>query len=230
MPTPGDPGSGSLNGDAGTLGPTAPAHEDDAAPKHGSFVSRIVPVVLILGALAAATAVALGAGAVNLPGTGDAKVSTDQAAVTRQMAANQRWASATCSTVVGWKNEVQYDLHGLTLSLGAIPRVQAAIGATTRMVDSIEKLALPPALQSAQGRALVEQLRSDIQSGAHGVESAASSVASGNVGAIATLLSDLENARSIEAQIAGHLRDVASELGVSMASSPACRQLIGLNL
>jgi hypothetical protein len=89
---------------------------------------------------------------------------------------------------------------------------------------------LPPALQSAQGRALVEQLRSDIQSRAHGVESAASSVASGNVLAIGTLLSDLGNARSIEAQVAGRVRNVASELGVSMASSPACRQLIGLNL
>jgi hypothetical protein len=230
MPAAGNTGSSSSDGDAPRLGRTTPAHGDDAAPKHGSLARRIVPVAFILVALAAAIAVALGAGAANLPGTGNAKASTDQAAVTRQMAANRRWASATCSTVVGWKNEVQHDLHGLTLSLGAIPRVQAAIGATTRMVDSIEKLALPPALQSAQGRALVEQLRSDIQSHAHGVESAASSLAGGNVGALGTLLSDLANAPSVEAQIAGRLRDVASELGVSMASSPACRQLVGLNL
>lgn len=230
MPAPGETGSSSSDGDASPLGRAAPAHGDDAAPGRGSLLSRIVPVALILGALAAATAVALGAGAGSLSGTGDAKASTDQAAVTKQMAANQRWASATCSAVVGWKDEVQRELHGLTLSLGAIPRVQAAIGATTHMLDSIEKLGVPPALQSAQGRGLVEQLRSDIQSRAQGVESAASSVAGGNVGAISTLLSDLANAPSIEAQIAGRLRDVASELGVSMASSPACRQLVGLNL
>jgi hypothetical protein len=193
-------------------------------------VSRVVAVVFILGALAAATAVALGTGAVKLTGSGTARASTQQAAAARQMAANQQWASATCSTVLGWRNEIQNDLHGLTLSLGAIPRVQDAIGATTRMVDSIEELGLPPALQGAQGRAQVDQLRSDVRSHVHGIEGAASSVAAGNIGAIGTLLSGLGNTQSMERQIFGHLRGVASELGVSLASSPSCRQLVGLNL
>ena len=132
--------------------------------------------------------------------------------------------------MVGWKNEIRRDLHGLTLSLGAIPRVQDAIGATTRMVDSIEKLGLPPALQRAQGRAQVDQLRSDARSRVQGIESAASNVAGGNLEAIGTLLSDLGNAASMEGQIVGQLRDVASELGVSLASSPSCQQLVGLKL
>ena len=193
-------------------------------------MSRVLPVVFILGALAAAIAVALGTGGVTLPGRGNAKLSAQQAAAARQMAANQQWASTTCSTVVGWKNEIQRDLRGLTLNLGTIPRVQDAIGATTRMVDSIEKLGLPPALQSAEGRVQVDRLRSDVQSRLHGIESAASSVAGGNLGAIGILLSDLRNVPSLESQVVGHLRDVASDLGVSAASSASCRQLVGLQL
>ena len=153
MPAPGDQSPSSFDADPPAVAPTSPAHGDVAASEHSSFVSRVVPVVVILGALAAATAVALGTGAFKLPGSSSARASTQQAAATRRMAVNQQWASATCSTVVGWKNEIQHDLHGLTLSLGAIPRVQDAIGATTRMVNSIEKLGLPPALQGAQGRA-----------------------------------------------------------------------------
>jgi hypothetical protein len=187
-------------------------------------------VLFILGVLAAATAVALATGAVRPPGSGDANVSSQQAAGARQMVANQQWASVTCSTVVGWKNEIQRDVHGLTLSLGVIPRVQDAIVATSRMADSIEKLGLPPALQGAEGRAQVDQLRSDVQSHVHAIESAASSIAGGNLGAIGTLLSDLGNAQSMEGQIVGRLRGVASELGVSFASSPSCRQLVAFKL
>lgn len=208
----------------------ARAHGDLGASRHGSLVSRIVPVMFIIGAVAAATAVALGTGAVKLPGSGNGRLSSQQAAADRQLAADQQWASTTCSTVVVWKSDVQRDLHGLTLSLGAIPRVQDAIGATTRMVDSIEKLGLPPALQSGQGRSQLEQLRSDLLSHLHGLESAASSVAAGNLGAIGTLLSDLANARSTEGQVLGRLRDLAPELGVSLASSPSCRQLVGVKL
>ena len=230
MPHRSDQGSSACDADASALGRATPAHGDAAAPEHGSLVSRVAPVAFILGALAAATAVALGTGAVKLPGAGNAKVGSQQAAAARQMAANQQWASATCSTVVGWKNEIQRDLHGLTLSLGAIPRVQDAIVATTRMADSIETLGLPPTLRSAERRAQINQLRSDIQSHMHGIESAATSVAGGNLGAIGTLLTDLENARSMEGEIVGRLRDVASQLGVSFASSPSCRQLAGLKL
>jgi hypothetical protein len=64
----------------------------------------------------------------------------------------------------------------------------------------------------------------------HGIESAASSVAGGNLGAIGTLLSDLGKAPSVGRQIVGQVRDVASELGVSLASSPSCRRLVGLKL
>jgi hypothetical protein len=230
MPAPGDQNSSSRDADALALAPAAPARGDAAAPRYAGLMSRVVPVLLILGALAAATAAALGTGAVTLPGTGNAQARTEQATAARQTAANQQWASVTCSTVLGWKNEIQRDLQGLTLSLGAIPRVQDAIGATTRMVDSIEKLGLPPALQGAQGRAAVDQLRSDLQSHVHGIENAAGSVAGGNLGAIGTLLSDLGNAPSMKGQIVGDLREVASELGVSLASSSSCQQLVGLKL
>jgi hypothetical protein len=87
-----------------------------------------------------------------------------------------------------------------------------------------------PALQGPQGRAEVDQLRSDVESRLHGIESAASSVAGGNLGAIATLFGYLRNAPSTEGRIVGQVRDTASELGVSLASSPSCRQLVGLKL
>jgi hypothetical protein len=186
--------------------------------------------MFILAALAAVIALALGAGAGKSPGTAGSKVSAQQAAAARQMAANQAWTSATCSTVVSWKNEIQRDLHGLTLSLGAITQIQDAIGATSRMVDSIEKSALPPALQGAQARAEIAQLRSDVQSQMHGIESAASGVASGNFTAIGTLLNSLGNVPTTARRIVGHVRDVASELGVSLAASPSCRQLVGVKL
>jgi hypothetical protein len=229
MPAPGDHSPSSFDANPPSFGPSAPAPADPAAPERELLVSRVVSVVFILGALAAAIAVALGTGAVKLPGSANAKVSAQQAAA-RQMAANQQWASATCSAVVGYKNEIQRDMHGLTFSLSAIPRVQDAIGATTRVMDSIEKLGLPPALQSAEGRAELDQLRADVQSHVQGIESAASSAADGNLAAISTLLNDLGNAPSIGGQIVGHLREAASELGVSLASSPSCRQLVGLKL
>jgi hypothetical protein len=56
MPAPGDQSPSSFDADAPAFAPTAPAHRDAAAPGHRSLVSRVVPVVLILGALAAATA------------------------------------------------------------------------------------------------------------------------------------------------------------------------------
>src|SRR5262249_5069595 len=145
-------------------GHQSPSSVDADAPEHRSLARRVVPFVCILGALVATIAVVLAIGAVKLPGTGDARATTQRAAAAGQMAANQQWASATCSTVVGWKNEIQHDLHGLTLSLGAIPRVQDAIAATNRMVGSIDKLGLPPALQSAHGRAQIDQFRSDVRS------------------------------------------------------------------
>ena len=64
----------------------------------------------------------------------------------------------------------------------------------------------------------------------NGFESAASRVAGGNLGAIGTLLSDPGKAPSMERQIVGQVRDVASELGVSLASSPSYRRLVGLKL
>jgi len=52
---------------------------DPAAPDRESFVSRVVPILFILGALAAVIAAALGTGAVTQPGSGNAKVSSQQA-------------------------------------------------------------------------------------------------------------------------------------------------------
>lgn len=230
MTAPGDQTPNSPDANAPAFGSDGPSPGAPAAPEPGSRVGRIVPVIFIVGALVAAIAITIGTGAIALPGSGSANLSAQQTADVRQLAANRQWASATCSTVLGWKNEIQRDVHGLTLSLSAIPRVQDAIGATTRVANSIKKLGLPPALRSAEGRAELDQLRSDVRSHVQSIESAAASVAGGNLAAIGTLVSDLRTAPSMGDRIVGHLRVVASDLGVSLASTPSCRALVGVKL
>ena len=61
------------------------------------------------------------------------------------------------------------------------------------------------------------------------IEDDARSVAGGNIAAIGTLLTDLKNDRAAGPQMVDRLRQVVSvDLGLSLAHTRACQQLIGI--
>jgi hypothetical protein len=239
MGAPGDLSPDSTDAEPQVVGPVAPANHAPhrpVAPATGREISvgkRLGRVLLIMGGIAAAVLVALSTGAITLPGARDSTQSTRTSAqaslAAKRMAANQQWASATCTNILDWKNEIQRDGTNLNLGFGVLARIQDAIAATTRMSNEVNKLGLPPAAQTAQARAETGQLRSDIQSRVHNIEGSAGSVASGNLAAIGTLLSDLENDTVVGTQIVTELRHVLSvDLGLSLVETPACRQLVGI--
>ena len=208
-----------------------PASGDNSP--NSSVGRRLGRALLILGAIAAVVAVEVGTGAVTVPGTQDSAQSTQTSAqaslAAQRMAANQQWASATCTNVLHWKNEIRRDATSLNFGFGAVARIQDAISATTRMMSEINKLGLPPAAQTTQARAEIDQLRSDIESRVHNIEGAAGSVADGNLGAIGALLSDLQTDTVVGTQIVNELRHVVSvDLGLSLIETRACRQLVGI--
>jgi hypothetical protein len=134
-----------------------------------------------------------------------------------------------CSNVLDWKNELRRDATSLDLGSGAVARIDDAIAATTRMLNKLEKLGLPPAAQTPQARAEVAQLRSDIESRVHGIETAVGSVASGNLAALGTLFGDLQSDKVMGTQIVSELRHVLSvDLGLSLVETRACRELVGI--
>lgn len=188
---------------------------------------------MIMGVLAGAVLVAVSTGALTVPGPRDSSQSTQtsaQAAVAaKRMAANQRWASATCTNVLDWKNQIQRDAASLNFGLGALARIEDAIAATTRMSNQLDQLGLPPGAQTAQARAEIDQLRSDIEARAHDIQGAADSVASGKLSAIGALLGSFESDAVVGTHIANELRNVVSvDLGLSLAETRACRQLVGI--
>ena len=190
---------------------------------------RLGRVLLAVLGVAGAFVVAVSGGAIRLPGTHSGTQSA-QARALVSPAANRQWASATCTSILGWKNEIQRDAANLDLGLGALPRIQDAITATTRMLNKIGKLGLPPSVQNGQARADVEQLRTDLERRVHEIEDDARSVASGNIPAIATLLSDLKNDRAVAPQMVDRLRQIVSvDLGLSVVQSRACQQLLGIS-
>jgi hypothetical protein len=193
-----------------------------------SVAARMGRILLIMGGIAVAVVVAVSTGAITLPGAQDG-TRTTPASAQASLAANEQWASAMCTNVLAWKNEVQHDGTSLNLGFGPLARIQDAIAATTRMLNEVNRLGLPPAAQTAQARAEIDRLRSDLESRLQNVEGVAGSVASGNVAAIGTLLGDLENDGALGAQIAGELRRVVSvDLGLSLVETRACRQLVGI--
>ena len=239
MPAPGDSGRDSPDADPRVVGPAAPAEHAPHRPvapataREISLGTRLGRVLLIMGGITAAVLVAVSAGAITLPGAQDstqgAQTSAQASLAASRMAANQQWASTTCTNLLEWKNEIQRDATSLNLGFGALARIQDAIAATTRMSNEINKLGLPPAAQTAQARAEIDQLRSDIESRVHNIADAAGSVASGNLAAIGALLSDLENDTAAGTRIVTELRHVLSvDLGLSLVESRACRQLIGI--
>ena len=97
------------------------------------------------------------------------------------------------------------------------------------MLNKIDKLGLPPSVQTGQARADAERLRTDLQARVREIEEDARSVAGGNIAAIGTLLSDLKNDRAAGPQMVDRLRQIVSvDLGLSVVQIRACQQLIGI--
>ena len=201
---------------------------------YNQVYKRLGQVLLAIIGIVGAFVVAVSVGAITLPGThsgtqsAQARVLVSPAA--KLSAANRQWASATCTSILGWKNEIQRDAANLDLGLGALPRIQDAITATTRMLNKIGKLGLPPSVQNGQAQADAERLRADLQRRVREIEDDARSVAGGNIPAIATLLSDLKNDRAVGPQMFDRLRQIVSvDLGLSVVQIRACQQLIGIS-
>ncbi|HEV7176783.1 MAG TPA: hypothetical protein VGN29_14885 [Solirubrobacteraceae bacterium] len=195
---------------------------------------RLGRVLLAIIGVIGAFAVAVSVGAIRLPGAHSGTQSAQARALVspdaKRSAATMQWASATCTSILGWKNELQRDAANLDLGLGALPRIQDAITATTSMLNKIGKLGLPPSVQNGQARADAERLRTDLQRRVRQLEDDARSVASGNIPAIATLLSDLKNDRAVGPQMVDRLRQIVSvDLGLSVVQIRACQQLIGIS-
>jgi hypothetical protein len=238
MPAPGNNSPASPDVDPRVFGPVAPAQHTPhplrppATAGEISVAKRLGRVLLIMGGIVAGVVVAVSTGALTVPGAQDSAQSTQASAqaslAVKRMAADQQWASATCTNILDWKHEIQRDATSLNLGFGALARIQDAIAATTRMSNEVNKLGLPPDAQTAQARAEIDQLRSDIESRVHNIEGAAGSAAGGNLAAIGALLSDLENDTGLGTQIANELRHVLSvDLGLSLVETRACRQLVG---
>jgi hypothetical protein len=200
---------------------------------YNKVYKRLGQVLLALIGVGGAVVVAVSVGAITLPGTHSGTQSaqaSDLASVAaNRTAANRRWASATCTRILSWKNEIHRDAANLDLGFGALPRIQDAITATTRMLNTVDKLGLPPSVQTGQARADADQLRSDLKGRVREIKEDARSIAGGNIGAIGTLLSDLKNDRAEGPQMVNRLREIVSvDLGLSVVQIRACQQLIGI--
>jgi hypothetical protein len=238
MPAPDDRSPDSPAVDPQAFGSAAPdehAPHQPVAPataRESSLRKTLGRVLPIIGGIGAAVLVAVSTGVITVPGAQDSTQSTQTNAeaslAAKQRAANQLWASATCTNILDWKNHMQRDATSLDLGLGALARIQDAIAATTRMQNELNKLGLPPAAQTAKARAEINQLRSTIASRIRNIQGAAGSLASGNLAAIGTLISTL-NDTIVGPQIVNELRHVVSvDLGLSLVETRACRQLVGI--
>jgi len=202
---------------------------DKAEPSVGWRLAR---VTLVVCAVFAAATVAFSTGAVRIPrlsgGSENAQASDQAALAAQRTAADKQWASSTCTNILDWKNEIHRDGTSLDLGFGPVARVKDAVAATTRLLSQLDKLGLPPGAQTARARAELNQLRTDLTSHLRDLEGAASSVAGGNLAAIGTLVTDLENDKAFGTQITDELGNVVSvDLGLSLVETRACRQLAG---
>lgn len=186
--------------------------------------------VLILAGVSAAALLALATGAVSLPraeGTTHGTPTTaQQNLAAARTAANKQWAATTCTNILAWKNEIKRDATNLDLGFGAPARIQDAVGATTRMLSHI---GLPPTAQGARARADAEALRSELESRVRNLQADAGEATSGNLAAIGKLLTDLSQAKAAGAQMSNELQRVVTvDLGLSLAETHACRELVGI--
>ena len=190
-------------------------------------------VLLAGSATGIAVAFAVSLGLISFPGTHagaqSAQASDAASLAAQRMAATRRWASTACTSVLNWKNEIHRDATSLNLGFGALDRVQDAITATTRMLKTMDALGPPPSAQNGHARSDLQRLRSDLEARVRAIETDTHRVTSGNLTAIGTLVSDLESDRAVAPQLAGALRRIVSvDLGLSLAETRACRQLVGL--
>jgi hypothetical protein len=200
---------------------------------YNKVYKRLGHALLAMIGVGGALLVAVSVGAITLPGTHSGTQSAQArdlvSLAAKRTAANRQWASATCTSILSWKNEIHRDAANLDLGLGALPRIQDAIAATTRMLNKIDKLGLPPSVQTGEARADADRLRSDLQGRVREIEDDARSVAGGNIAAIGTLLSDIKNDRAVGPQMVDRLRQIVSvDLGLSAIQIRPCQQLIGI--
>jgi hypothetical protein len=209
-----------------------PAPHDNTQAREIPVPVRLIRISLVVFGVVAAAVVVLASGAISLPGLGNgaqARTSSQAALAAEREAANSQWAAATCTNILDWKKEIERDGTSLDLGFGPSARIKDAIDATRRMLTELDNLGLPPAAQNVQARAQIEQLRSDLQSRLEAIEGTASSVASGNLLAIGTLVDDLASDKVIGSQLASELSHVVSvDLGLSLVETKACRQLVGI--
>jgi hypothetical protein len=190
-------------------------------------------LLLIMGAISAALIIALAAGVVTPPGAPDgtpaAQASTRASAAARRAAANAQWASGVCMTILDWKNELHRDESSLDLGFGPVARVQDAVAATSRLLNRLHRLGLPPGAQTPAARAQTAQLVAEIQTRVTTLQRVADQVAGGNLSALGTLVGDLQNDTALPNTLAGEVHHLVSvDLGVSLVETRACRQLVGI--
>jgi hypothetical protein len=211
-----------------------PTPPDNTRAHDTSVAASLLQVLLVMVAIVAVVAGAIASGAISLPslGTGShPQASSDAGLAASREAADREWATATCTNILAWKNEIQRDATSLDLGVGPLARIKDVITATGRLQDQLDKLGLPPTAHNARARVETEQLRSELESRLRTTEGAASSVANGNLLSIGTLASDLANDRVVGTQIAGQVRQVISvDLGLSLVETRTCRQLVGIPL
>lgn len=194
-----------------------------------SLILRLGTVLLVMAGVVAAAVVAISSGAVKLPGLDHGTQRPTATLAAQRTAANRQWASALCTNLLDWKKQIQRDGTSPSLGLGPVQRIKDATAATTRMLGKLNKLGLPPAGESRQARAAANHLRSALRSRALKLETDATSVASGDLAAIGTLVADLNRDKAMGTQISNELQRVVSvDLGLSLAETGACRQLVGI--
>lgn len=201
-----------------------------SAARETPVLIRLVRVLLAMGAVVAAAVLTVSTGVVKLPFAHHSSQSSPQTTLVAQRTAatNQQWASAFCTNLLAWKNEIQRDGTSVNFGIGPAARIKDAVAATTRALGQLEKLGLPPG-QTAAARAAAQRLRSEIESRARKLQGDARSIAGGNLGAITTLLGDLQSDQAIGTQIGNELQRVVSvNLGLSIAETRSCRQLVGI--
>jgi hypothetical protein len=197
-----------------------------------SVVTRLGRVVLVVSAIAAAAVLAVTTGVITLgfgPGGESAQARAQTSLVAKRSAVDQRWASVACTSVLDWEDALRHDATGLDLGFGPLARIKNAIAVTGLLLSDLDTLGLPPGGQTASARTDLAQLRSTIESGLHELANAAGSVANGNVLGIGILVGDLAKDRAVAGEISSELGHFVSvDLGVTLAETPACGQLVGI--
>jgi hypothetical protein len=164
---------------------------------------RLGRVALVMGCVVAVLVIVVSTGVIRLPDERDNGTTTpasDRSTLAaQQAAANRRWASSACTTVLDWKNELHRDETSTNLGFGPVARIRDAVAATKNVVGQLDKLGLPPGAPSARAQADLSRLRSELESG-----------------------------KLPGPEIAGELGNVVSvDLGLSLVETRACRELVG---